>query len=762
MVRHLFILCTLSFSLLAQQSSSKPEQQLTIKGLQQPVEVLRDTWGVSHIYAQDQHDLFFAQGYVAASDRLFQMELWKRVGQGRLAEVVGKSAIAGDINARKLRYRGDMAAEYSSYSPDTQSVLEAFTSGINAYIASVQSELPVEFRVAGFAPEHWKPEDCLSRNAAFSMTGGAEVEIYAAHLISALGPQKAAALLPLDPPVKLETFPGANYQGIPPDLFADFVSSDTRVVFPHESNNWVISPKLSATGRPIVANDPHRAMALPSLRYMVHLAAPGWDVVGAGEPALPGVAIGHNQHVAWGFTIFDIDQKDLFLEYLSPRDPLLYKTANGWRRMQVVHEIVRVKGAPDVKAELLFTEHGPVLWHDPKSHRALSLCWVGTEPGTAGYLASLALDRTQSVAEFRTALHRWKLPPENFVYADDSGNIAEQSSGLAPIRTPEWSGLVPVPGDKDFAWRGWRSLDELPHTLNPETGYAATANHRIIAEHSPHPVGHLWDSGFRFLRITEFLEELRLLTGRKLTLQDMQSLQTDVLSLPARGLRELLRQALAKSAESKTPASDMMLNWDLRLNKDSAAAALFEVWTRKLMFVAIANQLPESLRNEAAEYWTPRQTLEFFQRQQDPLPLLNTLRSSWEQLERQQGPDPASWAWGKLHSVTFRHPLDQTEQGKGWDLGPVSRPGDRYTVNSTGGPEGSYSQAEGASYREIIDVGDWDASLAVNTPGQSGSPTSPHYRDLLPLWSEGRYFPMLYSRAAVEKNAESRVVLSPK
>lgn len=760
MARLVALFLCFALPLAAQQNPSKPEsQRLTLKGLQQAVEVLRDDWGVSHIYAKNQHDLFFAQGYIAASDRLFQMELWKRVGQGRLAEVVGKSAVAGDINARKLRYRGSMSAEYASYSPDTQAILKAFTSGINAYIDSVRNDLPIEFRAAGFEPEHWEPEDCLSRNAAFSMTSGAEAETYVAHLVSELGPEKAAALLPLDPPVKLESFPGADYKGLPADLFANFVSSDSRIVFPRESNDWVIAPALSATRRPIVANDPHRAIALPSLRYMVHLVAPGWDVVGSGEPALPGVAIGHNQHVAWGFTIFDIDQKDLFLERLDPRDPLRYKTAGGWKRMRVAHEIVHVKNAPDVRAELLFTEHGPVLWHDPASHRALSVRWVGAEPGTAGYLASLALDRAQSVAEFRTALKRWKLPPENFIYADDAGNIAEQSSGLAPIRTPEWSGLVPAPGHKDFTWRGWRSLDELPHALNPASGYAATANHRIIAEDSSHPVGHLWDPGFRIRRITEYLDQARS-SGHKLTFDDMQSLQTDVLSLPARELRELLTAAVKASPQSATPASEMILAWDSRLTTSSAAAELYEVWIRKLTPVVIGAEFPADLRSEAEDYWTPAQTLVFLKRQQDPALLFSTLHHAWTELEQKQGADPKQWAWGELHTVTFRHPLDQTEQGKSWNLGPIARPGDAFTVNSTGGP--GFSQTEGASYREIIDVGDWDASLAVNTPGQSGSPASPHYADLLPLWSEGRYFPMLYSRAAIEANTKSHLVLAPK
>src|SRR5581483_8622057 len=316
---------------------------LKVSGLHQPVDVLRDRWGVAHIYAQDQHDLFFTQGFVAAQDRLFQMELWKRSGQGRLAEILGPSALLRDVNARRLRYRGEMKPEYESYSPDTKPILEAFTSGINAYIASPTSPggqgLPIEFQVAGFKPEPWKPEDCLNRMAAFSMTGNSFSELAHAHAVSVVGADKASGFFEFDPAVQLDPTPGADFTGLRPSLLRDLVGSDTRIEFPpytlEESNNWTISGALTNTGKPLLANDPHRVIAEPSLRYMVHLVAPGWNVIGAGEPGLPGVALGHNEHVAWGFTIFGLDQQDLYIEQLNPSDPLQYKAEHGWERMQV-------------------------------------------------------------------------------------------------------------------------------------------------------------------------------------------------------------------------------------------------------------------------------------------------------------------------------------------------------------------------------------------------------------------------------------------
>ena len=324
-----------------------------VPGLHHGVRVQRDRWGVAHIYARDQHDLFFAQGFVAAQDRLFQIELWKRAGQGRLAEILGPSAVQRDLNARRLRYRGDMAQEYRSYSPDTQQILEAFTAGINAYIADVQRPghpgLPVEFQLAGFTPEPWKPEDCLNRLAAYAMMANASDELLHAQLVALLGAREATELFHFDPDTKLDPAPGIDFAGLSPALLENIVSSDQRIPFPattlQESNNWTVSGALTASGKPLLANDPHRVIAQPSLRYVVHLVAPGWNVIGAVEPALPGVAAGHNGHIAWGFTIFPIDQQDLYLETLSPADSKLYQTGHGWEAMREERETIRVRGA---------------------------------------------------------------------------------------------------------------------------------------------------------------------------------------------------------------------------------------------------------------------------------------------------------------------------------------------------------------------------------------------------------------------------------
>ena len=383
--------------------------ELQVRGLHEPVQVLRDTWGVAHVYAKNQHDLFFAQGVVAAQDRLFQMELWKRSGQGRLSEILGSTALKRDINARALQYRGDMQKEYASYSPDTRAILTAFTDGINAYIAALQapgsSGMPIEFQLAGFVPEQWHPQDCLNRMAAFSMTGNAASELNSARALTELGAAKATKLFDFDPPVSLDPASGVDLSGLAPELLEDLVGSDQRIEFPGRpregSNNWTISGALTASGKPLLANDPHRVLALPSLRYMVHLVAPGWNVIGAGEPGLPGVALGHNEHIAWGFTIFGLDQQDLYVEELNPANPMEYRTESGWTPMAIRREEFLIKGAPAKTVDLKFTRHGPVLWEDGK--RALALRWVGSEPGTAGYLASFSVDRAQNWHAIRSS-----------------------------------------------------------------------------------------------------------------------------------------------------------------------------------------------------------------------------------------------------------------------------------------------------------------------------------------------------------------------
>ena len=747
-----------------------------VPGLHHAVRVQRDRWGVAHIYARDQHDLFFAQGFVAAQDRLFQMELWKRAGQGRLAEVLGPSAVQRDINARRLRFRGDMAAEYRSYAPDTREILQAFTTGINAYIADIQQPrhpgLPVEFRLAGFKPESWKPEDCLNRLAAYAMMANASNELQHAQLVALLGAHEASLLLRFDPEAKLDPAPGADFSGLSPALLENIVGSDKRIPFPstslQESNNWTVSGALTVSGKPLLANDPHRVIAQPSLRYMVHLVAPGWNVIGAVEPALPGVAAGHNEHIAWGFTIFGIDQQDLYLETLNAENPRLYRTEHGWEAMCEERTSIHVRGAPDVEVTLHFTRHGPVLWEDAR--RALALRWVGAEPGSAGYLGALSLDRARNWQEFERVMPRWKVPPENIVYADRTGNIGEHSTGLAPLRR-NFNGLLPVPGDGEYEWSGFVPNGALPHSYNPAVGFIATANQRTIPDGYPYAVGYEWAPPMRFERIREVLEGARR-EQHKLTVADMEGLQLDVVSLLAQRLQALLRQALGPQAGDVGKAPALLLNWNGELRADSPSAALYEVWALRLRAAVTQRAVPERIQGDLPTWPLYRVVLELSEPRaavfgpiviatRDAL-LRDTLQQAYEALSARLGADPRGWTWGALHKVYFRHALDGTPGAATLlDRGPEERPGDEDVVQATEPADGSFEQISGASYREVFDLGDWDNSVAINVPGQSGQPRSRHFDDLLPLWSSGQYFPLKFSRDAVDAVTSDLLVLQP-
>jgi penicillin amidase len=758
---------------LAQLRGSVP-----VPGLEHPVRVQRDRWGVAHIYAANQHDLFLAQGYVVAQDRLFQMELWKRSGQGRLAEVMGPQALARDLNARRLLYRGDLQAEYASYSPDTRQILEAFTAGINAYIAALDKpggpKLPLEFHIAGFKPEPWQPADCLNRLAAYSMTSNASRELLHAKMLTLLGAETASDLFDFDPKVRLDPAPGADYSGLSPALLKDLVGSDMRSAFDarilQESNNWTVSGALTASGKPLLANDPHRVVAEPSLRYIVHLVAPGWNVIGAGEPALPGVAAGHNEQIAWGFTIFGLDQQDLYLETLDPKRPLEYATEQGWQRMQVIDQVIAVRGAPSVRVQLKYTRHGPVLWED--GTRALALRWVGAEPGSAGYLGSLALDRAHSWQEFEAAMPRWKVPSENIVYADRAGNIGEHSTGLAPWRK-NWTGLLPVPGNGEYEWSGFIPNDQLPHSFNPPSGFLASANQRMTPPDFPYAVGFEWADPVRFMRITQVLDKAKA-RGVKLQVSDMQDLQADVVSLLAKELQELLRgMAPAAAAAPETRAAlAMMLDWDGALRADSPNAALFEYWVLQLQEEIKTRLVPEAARAAFGELSRVRLAQELLQPSRavfgaeagtarDAL-LIQTLARARAELAAERGADPRQWTWGAIHTMTFRHVLDGTPATAALlDRGPMRRSGDGEVVQATSFGSRSFDQTAGASYREIFDLNDWDRSVGINAPGQSGQPQSKHYDDLLPLWLTARYFPLSYSKSAVDAVTVDTLYLTP-
>jgi penicillin amidase len=744
--------------------------KLSFAGLKEPVEVVRDQWGVAHIYAKHQDDLFFAQGVVVAQDRLYQIDWWRRVTAGETAEVLGPSAVEADRFARLIRYCGDMDREWASYAPDARAIATAFTRGINAWIDHIGDRLPIEFQVLKHKPKRWQPEDVLGRMSGIVMSRNMEQEIARAQVVAAVGVDKARLMAPTDPAVPFAPAPELDLADIGPAITTGYKAASKSPEFKpskSESNNWVVDGSLSASGKPLLASDPHRTIALPSLRYLVHLHAPGWNVIGSGEPALPGVALGHNERIAWGFTIVGTDQTDLYVEKTDPADPRRYLTETGWQAMRVVRESIDVRGKKEpVAVELRFTRHGPVLHQDEKKQRAVALKWAGSEPGGAAYLGSLSVARAQNQADFLRALEAWKIPGLNFVYADVDGNVGWIAAALTPVRKNH-NGLLPIPGwTGGYEWQRYLSVAELPQRFNPPEHWLASANHNIMPAGYKHEIGYEFSPPHRFLRIQETLG-----SGKKFDLDDFQKLQHDAVSLPGRALGKLIGQ-VPELADELKPYARALAAWDGHLSKDSKEGLLYAVWLHEItkeFYEAKQPKLAEALRsiNNIAyllrelenpnEVWFgghPKQARDHL--------LTKTLARAATRAAKLAGPDFAAWRWGKVHVADFRHPLGSLGPAHkaALDLGPVERTGDGNTPNNTRHDD-TFRQIHGASYRHVLDLADWDRGLATSTPGQSGQVGSPHYGDLLPLWAERRYFPLSYSRAKVDEVARHRLWLAP-
>ncbi len=722
-------------------------ETVSLPGLRQPVEILRDRWGVPHIYAQTVEDLFFAQGYMAARDRLFQIDLWRRVGTGRLAEIAGPAALARDTLARAVRFRGNIDAEWQSYGPDTRRITTSFTEGINAYIKSLKGSRPKEFAIVGYDPELWVPEDCLSRIAGLLMTRNMKNEIKRAIDTNIAGVKAVAKYNPPDPWIRLDVPRGLDLNDITPNIAKVYDEAIAAVRFQgeHGSNNWVVDGTLTTTGKPLLANDPHRPVLIPSLRKAVHLVGPGWNAFGSGEPSLPGIALGHNEHVAFGFTIVGIDQQDLYVERLDPANPNRYLYRGQWKDVEIERQQVKVKGqAQPVTVELRHTLHGPIIHEDRARHRAYALRWVGMEPGTAGYLAGLSLAQARNWLEFTRAVERYKVPSENLVYADTRGNIGWHASGLTPLRK-NWSGLYPVPGHTgEYEWSGFLPIRALPKLFNPPSHWIATANHNILPKGYSVPLSYEWAQPFRYQRVREALAG-----GRKFTIEDFQKLQQDVTAMPAQRFQDILRRWRGVKSREERRAVELLLRWDARMEANSTAAAIYEVW-----ITALPKRLFHHPLGRAANLGVVLRTLEV---RLDSTALHRSLVDALEELTETLGSDWSKWEWGRLHTITFRHPVSRKE----FDRGPFARPGDANTVNNTGGSGGKFDQTSGASYRQIIDLANWDNSVMTNVPGESGDPDSPHYSNLIQEWLRGEYHPMVFSRKAVEAATVERLQLVP-
>ncbi|TWG88852.1 penicillin amidase [Cupriavidus gilardii J11] len=793
--------------------AAPPTDRHAAPGLEKPATILIDRWGVPHIYAGTLYDAFYAQGFAAARDRLWQIDLWRKRGLGEMAKDFGPAYFEGDRMARAVLYRGDMYREWLAYGSDAKRVAEAFVAGVNAYVALTEATpelLPREFKQLGYKPARWHAEDIVRiRHHGLTLNFSSEVDRAQLYCNAREhGPRADWLRRELDPPITPTLPDGLDPCAVPAaPLKRAYMLATAAASFPKEawqragadtvpaeqlyvsidassdaarsfgSNNWVIAGNRTDTRRPILANDPHRSHGAPSLRYLAHLNAPGLSVIGAGEPFLPGISIGHNGTIAFGLTRFYMDQEDLYVYETDPEHPKQYRYRGRWEPMETVTERIAVRGEPEPRAvNIDFTRHGPVLYADPASNRAWALRAAWLDAGMAPYFGSMDYMRATNWDQFRAAMNRWGAPGENQVYADRNGNIGWIPGGLTVIR-PNWDGLFPVPGDGRYEWAGYRNMDELPSLYNPPAGHIVTANENNIPPDHPAArlgIGYEWSDSSRSRRLKSLVAAAPVSS-----LRDSVAWQNDTVSLPAQRVLALMN-GLGKRDTGPSLMADpqvtraiaLLRGWDGNVRADSIPAALFEIWfSNHLRPAVVRAALPEGSARlvgagdasrvlavlEQPDPWMPAT-------RRDEV-MLTSLKAAMAELER-RSPSPERLAnWGMLHRAVFRHPLapildDASRAQYQVDAGGIG--GSAFTPMAASYRNSDYQLTSGASFRMVLDVGAWDNARVVNTPGQSGNPDSPHYRDLAPLWARGETFPLLYSRKAVERAVERRIELVPR
>ena len=778
------------------ESTLVEQEKRSVEGLKQSVEILRDQWGINHLYAQNQHDLFFTQGYAAAQDRLFQFEIWRRQATGTVAEILGARELKRDIGTRLFKYRGDLDRELNHYHPEGKAIIEAYVSGVNAYIKSVintPEKLPLPFKILGIEPQPWTAEVVISRHQGLLGNIGQELEIGRA--VALIGPEKVKDLLWLHPqePV-LDLDPKIDQQLLFEDLLAPYFAFRKGVQFePRDlqpeyrtaeaisllnqfnelskdslaigSNNWVVAGSKTVDGNTYMANDPHRTIAVPSLRYMAHLVAPGWNVIGGGEPEIPGISIGHNGIGAWGLTVFRTDGEDLYQYELNPKNPLQYKYKGEWKDFKIIEDVVKVKDGPDESIKLYYSHHGPITYLNKKALKAYGVRCAWLEPGGSPYLASLRMDQAQNWEEFRDACNYSHIPGENMIWADKNGTIGWQAVGIAPVRNHS-SGLVPVPGDGSYDWDGYLPIIQKPNELNPKSGFIATANQNVTPEDYEHwnAIGFSWSDPYRGDRVNEFLE-----SKNHLNMEDMRRLQTDVASLPARTLIPLLLELPLDPQLAQL--QNKFSNWDQRLEPTSIEAGIYVAWEDEIQRLAHEKFVPENVKKHLGKLQLKR-ILDWIQKPKDsPFKshssrnsfLMEAFKNAVGNLKKSLGEEPLQWQYGqeayKHSSIT--HALGavaSSQYAKKLNLPSLPRGGNAYTPGSTGSNK---RQSSGASFRMIVNTGDWDATIGTNAPGQSGNPDSPFYTNLYEDWAKDVYFPVYYSKEKIEEHLYKRTLLTP-
>ena len=822
---------------VAARSFPQVDGSLQVAGLKDLVDVYRDQAGVAHIYAGNAHDLFFAQGYVHAQERFWQMDVWRHIGSGTLSEMFGKDQVETDAFLRTLGWKQTAEAEWEGLGPESRAILQAYTDGVNAYLKDHSGDaLSLEYSVlklinSGYQLAPWTPVNSLTwgKAMAWDLRGNIDEEIERAVLLKTLTQAQVDELYPeypADHPVIVNalgegqpnpaasTAIAANFSDAQTlgQVARNFTLLDTLLGPMGDgigSNSWVISGKLTASGSPLLANDPHLTIQMPSIWYQIDLhctpksdACP-YEVAGFSFAGVPGVVIGHNDRIAWGFTNAGPDVMDLYVEKVNPDNLNQYEVNGQWVDFETRTEAIAVAGSDPVELTVRSTRHGPVVsdaygalmdenkFNDPEfkafreqagielpENYVIALRWTALLPSTP-FEAVWGLDKAGNWEEFRAAAAKFHVPSQNLIYADVDGNIGYQMPGDVPMRAAG-DGRVPVPGWTDeYEWQGFIPFEELPYTFNPEEGYIVTANNRIPPADYSYLITSDWDYGFRANRIVE------MITGAQALIDSasIEQMQSDALDANGQLLVAQLAQALESEKAGELSGDeqavwDVLKKWDYQARVDSAGAAIFETFWSRLLQDVFADNLPEDFQPEGGSRWLEvMRNLAEDSSWWDNVSTANVMESRADimrqafaeavtQLREEQGKHPTDWQWGKLHTATFKN---QTlgESGIGlieslFNRGPFNVSGNEAAVNATG-----WTATEGfevdwlPSMRMIVDLGNLDHSLSVHTTGQSGHAYHAHYDDLIPQWAAGEYYPMLWDADSVSQAAESRLTLMP-
>ncbi len=756
---------------------------VTLEGLSRTVDIYRDEYGIPHIYAQDRDDLMFAVGFVSAQDRLWQMDLTRRAATGRLAEIFGERVIAADLLARTIGFERIAKRQVEKLSPNELAALEAYSRGVNACIERLPA-LPIEFRLRKYEPKPWRPSDSLaiSRVLAWQLSKNYKSELAMLRIASRLDPARAAELG--------STYPEGGPFIIPIEIAGAPIMTpyfdkgarqlDEIIGTSGGSNCWALGPSLTTTGAPILANDPHLSgTRMPSIWYFVHMVGGGYDVIGGLAPGIPIPLLGHNRRIGWGITNMNADVQDVYLERINPDDPNQYEYDGEWKDMETRVERIDFRtedgGLSHIEKTIRSTVRGPIINSiSPGVVKAVSLSWTGFEP-TPDIEALIGINLAGNWEEFRAALAKFAVAPQNFIYADVDGNIGYVGAGRIPIRL-SGDGTIPQSGwTSKNGWDGYVPFEEMPSILNPRAGYIVTANNKVVPDEYEHFISAQWAPPYRYRRIAELIE-----SGGPHDVQSVARMQSDSKSLLAESIITKLAPALDDLSDPKLRrAADYLRRWDFDNTVDSVPATIYHEFFLRLAkntfrddmggelvemylddYYLWLERFVKLLEDENSHWFDNRRTKEIETRNDV---VVRSFAEAVASLEKKLGGNMSKWAWGRVHKLEFRHPFDEIFIArKIFNLGPYPFPGDGETVNrGTFGFNEPYDVTMTASIRHVMDFSRLGRTLGIHTTGQSANPASDHYGDFAEKWLGGDYVTMMMDRDDFVGGIEGYLRLEP-